>query len=117
MDGSGPNRECGNRILVDEGNMNRGVKIAALLAVLGMAAMSLGAAVVLSRSCCSADCEKCPMSFCKDSNADLAKKIVTPVIAGTPVTAAIRFSFRSLELAADRIFEAPCSGFVRPMRN
>ncbi len=47
--------------------MKRGVKIGALLAILGIAATSLGTEDVVSRSCCSADCEKCPMSFCKDS--------------------------------------------------
>lgn len=97
--------------------MSHGARIAALLAILGMAGISLGTAVVLSRSCCSADCEKCPVSFCKDSSADLAKKIVSPAITGSGVAVAIRFSFRSLAPALDRMLEAPRSGFVRPMRS
>ena len=97
--------------------MRRGAGLAALLAILGMAGISLGAAVVLSRACCSADCEKCPLSFCKDSNADLALKIVVPEIATADIPFAMAFETRILAPVGHRTLEAPRSGFVRPMRN
>jgi hypothetical protein len=97
--------------------MSRGTRIAAFLAIVGMADISLGASIVLSRACCSADCEKCPVSFCKDSSADLAKKIVTPEVVISGIAAAVAFTVRDVASPWDRIFEAPRSGFVRPKRN
>jgi len=92
-------------------------KFAALLAIVGMGCVVLGTAIVLSRSCCSADCEKCPVSFCKDANANLAKKIVSPGIAPSGVAVVALLSIGIVVPIANRILEAPRLGFVRPMRN
>ena len=97
--------------------MSRGAKIAAFLALLGMAGISLGMPVALARACCSAACEKCPVSFCKDSSADLAKKIVPPEIVASAIAAAVAIATRDVAPRADRIFQPPRNGFVRPMRN
>ena len=97
--------------------MSRGAKIAALLAILGMAGISVGTSIVLAQACCTADCEKCPVSFCKDSSADLAKKVVSPEMSVSGVVVAVSLSARELPPLAYRIFEVPRSGFVRPMRN
>jgi hypothetical protein len=97
--------------------MSRGAKIAALLAILGMACVSLCSTVLLAWPCCSTDCEKCPVSLYKDSSVDLAKKIVSPEIAISSVTPAVHLTVLELAPVTDRIFESPRSGFVRPMRN
>jgi hypothetical protein len=97
--------------------MIRGAKIAALLAILGMGCVSLCTTAILAWSCCSNDCEGCPVSLYKDSNADLAKKIVAPEVAVSGFAVTPGLSFREFVPPADRILETSRSGFVRPMRN
>ena len=97
--------------------MSGGAKFAALLAIVGMACISLCTTAILAWSCCSKNCEQCPVSLYKDSNADLAKKIVSPDTAGSVVDVSILLAVRTLAPVAGRILDTPRSGFVRPMRN
>ena len=97
--------------------MSRGAKIAALLAILGMACVSLCSTVLLAWPCCSTDCEKCPVSLYKDSSIDLAKKIVSPEAATFEPAVPMRDLARELLPLVNRILDGPRSGFVRPMRN
>jgi len=97
--------------------MSRGAKTAALLAILGMAGISLCTSVILAWSCCSADCERCPVSLYKDSSADLAKSIVSADVASSGLPVAMSFIVPELAPLSGCVLEAARSGFVRPMRN
>ena len=107
----------GSCVRVDANSMNRGAKIAALLAILGMGCVSLCSTAILAWSCCSTDCEGCPVSLYKDSSADLAKKVVSPEIAVSGFAVVLNLSVRDFASPAEWILEPPRSGFVRPMRN
>ena len=98
--------------------MARRARVAALLALLGMSGLSLGAAIVLSLSCCSPTCEQCPVSFCKVSTADKARKVES-----AQTTAAAAPVLPRITAPAPETFWTPprarafSSGYVRPMRN
>jgi hypothetical protein len=97
--------------------MSRGARIVALLAILGMGSVSLCTTAILAWSCCSTDCEGCPVSLYKDSGADLSKKVVSPRIAVSGFAVALSLSVRDFALPVVGIVEVPRSGFLRPMRN
>ncbi len=87
-----------------------------MLALLGLGSVTVGTAAALSMSCCSAACESCPASFCKDSDADKAPKAAVPaLVAAAP---SIRAPDPILRLEPDAVVGVRIlpSGFVRPMR-
>ena len=90
--------------------------MAALVALLGLGSLTVGSAAALSLSCCSATCESCPASFCRDSDADKAPKSAVPgpvLIAGLLAAEA---PIERLERFAPLEPRSVSSGFVRPMR-
>ena len=88
----------------------------ALIALFGLGSLTLGGAAALSRSCCSAACESCPASFCKDSDADKAPRAPVPALAPSPGSLDSRIRVACAEPVARLLFRELSSGFVRPMR-
>jgi len=90
--------------------------MAALVALLGLGSLTVGSAAALSLSCCSATCESCPASFCKDSDADKAPKTPVPALAPSPASVDTPVPLASVARAAAPVLPVFPGGFVRPMR-
>jgi hypothetical protein len=88
----------------------------ALIALFGLGSLTLGGAAALSMSCCTAACESCPASFCKDSDAVKAPKAPIPALATSPASLDTRIRVASAAPVARPLFRELPSGFVRPMR-
>ena len=102
---------------VDNGSMARLGRVAALAALLGMGGLSLGSALVLSFTCCSPACEKCPIPFCRDASADTVAKFVAAPPAVVPSPVRERDWIHSEAPASASVAALHFVGFVRPMRN
>jgi hypothetical protein len=89
---------------------------AALLALLRLASVTVGTAAALSMSCCSAACESCPASFCKDSDADKAPRAAVPELTAAAPSVRAPEPIARFEPVAVVGFRVLPSGFVRPMR-
>src|SRR5215471_21594005 len=97
--------------------MARLARAAPLAALLGMAGLSFGSALVLSFTCCAPECEKCPIPFCRDARADTVAKFAAAPPAFVPASAPER-DWVFADAPAPAVFAAPhFVGFVRPMRN
>jgi len=88
----------------------------ALVALLGLGSLTVGSAAALSLSCCSATCESCPASFCRDSDADKAPKTAVPGPVWSAGLLAVEAPVERLERFAPPEPRAVTSGFVRPLR-
>ncbi|HEY1252368.1 MAG TPA: hypothetical protein VGH97_14395 [Thermoanaerobaculia bacterium] len=96
--------------------MHRANRLPALLALLGMGSLTVGAAAALSMSCCSASCESCPVSFCRDANADKAPKAATLAPAAPAPLVRAAAPIASLAPVAIAGIHLLPTGFVRPLR-
>lgn len=103
---------------VDNAHMRSGLRIAGWAALVGFLAVTAWAAGLTPSSCCSASCEQCPASFCKDSAADRSPR-AEPALGLSPVAGpAVFFSIRFSTIQdVARILSSRPSEFTPPLRN